>query len=136
TLDRLFRNAVNHGAKRLILCDTVGHATPDGIKNLIRFTRGLVAGTGEKVLIDWHGHNDRGLGVTNSLYAFEFGCDRVHGTALGMGERVGNAALDQVLVNLKLLGMLEGQDLSKLVLYCKLAAKAAHWEIPVNYPLV
>lgn len=116
-LDRLFRNAVDHGARRLCLCDTVGHATPDGIRNLLRFTRNLLDGMGRSdVGIDWHGHNDRGLGVVNTIFAIEFGADRVHGTALGMGERVGNAALDQVLLNLKLLGELPDHDLSKLLL--------------------
>ena len=100
----LFRNAIEHGAKRLCLCDTVGHATPDGIKNLIGWTRNFVRSMGVEVGIDWHGHNDRGLGVTNAIHALEFGADRAHGTILGIGERVGNASLDQVLFNLKLLG--------------------------------
>lgn len=136
-LDKLFRNAVDHGAHRLCICDTVGHATPDGIRNLLRFTRNLLDAMGAKhVGIDWHGHNDRGLGVTNTIFAAEFGADRLHGTALGIGERVGNAALDQVLMNLKLLGELPDYDLSKLLLWCTLAAKACHVPIPFNYPLV
>jgi len=136
-LDRLFRNAVDHGAHRLCLCDTVGHATPDGIRNLLRFTRNLVEAMGveDRVQIDWHGHNDRGLGVTNAIYALEYGADRVHGTCLGVGERVGNAALDQILMNLKLLGELPNQDLSKLLLWCKLTSRACHVPIPHNYPL-
>jgi 2-isopropylmalate synthase len=135
-LDSLFRNAVDHGAHRLCLCDTVGHATPDGIHNLLRFTRNLLNGMGRsEVGIDWHGHNDRGLGVVNTIFAIEFGADRVHGTALGLGERVGNAALDQVLLNLKLLGELPGHDLSKLLLWCKIASRACHVEIPPQYPL-
>lgn len=135
-LDRMFRNAIEHGASRLCLCDTVGHATPDGIRNLIRFTRNLLDGMGCKhVGIDWHGHNDRGLGVVNTIFAIEYGADRVHGTALGIGERVGNAALDQVLLNLKLLGELPDQDLSKLLLWCKVAAQACHVDIPPQYPL-
>src|SRR5262245_49856439 len=92
-LTKLFTTAVEHGAARLIVCDTVGHATPDGIRNLLKFTRNLLDGTGHpEVGIDWHGHNDRGLGVVNSIFAIEFGADRIHGTALGIGERVGNAA--------------------------------------------
>ena len=135
-LDALFRNAVEHGAHRLCVCDTVGHATPDGIRNLLRFTRNLLNGVGRSdVGIDWHGHNDRGLGVVNSIFALEYGADRVHGTALGIGERVGNAALDQILLNLKLLGELENQDLSKLLLWCKTASHATHVEIPPQYPL-
>jgi 2-isopropylmalate synthase len=135
-LQKLFVNAVEHGAQRLVVCDTVGHATPDGIKNLLRFTRNLLDGLGRSdVGIDWHGHNDRGLGVVNSIFAIEYGADRVHGTALGIGERVGNAALDQILLNLSLLGELPGQDLSKLLLWCKTASKATHVPIHPQYPL-
>jgi 2-isopropylmalate synthase len=136
-LTKLFANAVEHGAQRLIVCDTVGHVTPDGIRNLLRFTRNMLDGLGRSdVGIDWHGHNDRGLGVVNSIFAIEYGADRIHGTALGIGERVGNAALDQILVNLKLLGELPDHDLTKLVAWCKLASKATHVPIHPQYPLV
>jgi 2-isopropylmalate synthase len=136
-LGTLFRNAVDHGATRLVICDTVGHVTPDGIRNILKFTRNLLDGMGaHDVGLDWHGHNDRGLGVANTIFAAEFGADRLHGTAMGIGERVGNAALDQVLVNLKLLGELPDHDLSKLLLWCQVAARATHTPIPYNYPLV
>jgi 2-isopropylmalate synthase len=136
-LTKLFTNAVEHGAQRLIVCDTVGHATPDGIRNLLKFTRNVLDGIGRRdVGIDWHGHNDRGLGVVNSIFAIEFGADRIHGTALGIGERVGNAALDQILVNLKLLGELPDRDLTKLVLWCKTASQATRVPIHPQYPLV
>src|SRR5580765_7780580 len=135
-LTKLFTNAVDHGAQRLIVCDTVGHATPDGIKNLLKFTRNMLDGMGRPdVGIDWHGHNDRGLGVVNSIFAIEYGADRVHGTALGIGERVGNAALDQILLNLKLLGELPDHDLSKLLLWCKVASQATRVPIHPQYPL-
>ena len=135
-LHRLFTNAVEHGAHRLIVCDTVGHATPDGIRNLLKFTRNLLDGMGRAdVGIDWHGHNDRGLGVVNTIFAIEYGADRVHGTALGIGERVGNAALDQVLLNLKLLGELPDQDLSKLLLWCQTTSRATRVPIHPQYPL-
>jgi 2-isopropylmalate synthase len=135
-LTKLFTNAVEHGAQRLIVCDTVGHATPDGIRNLLRFTRNTLDGMGRPdVGIDWHGHNDRGLGVVNSIFAIEYGADRIHGTALGIGERVGNAALDQILLNLKLLGELPDHDLTKLVLWCKTAAHATRIPIHSQYPL-
>jgi 2-isopropylmalate synthase len=133
-LDRLFRHAIACGVKRLVLCDTVGHSTPDGIKNLIDWTRGLIQGTGADIKIDWHGHNDRGLAVTNAIIAIEAGADRVHGTCLGVGERVGNASIDQTLLNLKLLGAID-QDLSALVQYCYTVSRALHWPIPKNYPL-
>jgi 2-isopropylmalate synthase len=135
-LTKMFTTAIEHGAARLILCDTVGHATPDGIKNLIKFTRNMLDGMGRpEVGIDWHGHNDRGLGVVNSIFAIEFGADRIHGTALGIGERVGNAALDQILLNLKLLGELPDHDLTKLVLWCKTASAATRIPIHPQYPL-
>jgi 2-isopropylmalate synthase len=136
-LTKLFTSAIEHGAQRLILCDTVGHVTPDGIRNLIKFTRHMLDGMGRgDVGIDWHGHNDRGLGVVNSIFAIEYGADRIHGTALGIGERVGNAALDQILLNLKLLGELPDHDLTKLVLWCKTASQATRVPIHPQYPLV
>jgi 2-isopropylmalate synthase len=136
-LTTLFKSALDHGASRLCLCDTVGHATPDGVRNLLRFAKNVVAGTGAKNIgLDWHGHNDRGLALENALWAFEFGADRVHGTALGIGERVGNAQMELILLNMKLLGQLEGQDLTRLLLYCETVAKAVGWNIPLNYPLV
>ncbi len=136
-LTTLFRAALDHGASRICLSDTVGHATPDGVRNLIQFTRNVIAGTGRTdVGIDWHGHNDRGLALENAIWAFEYGADRVHATGLGIGERVGNAPMELLLLNLKLLGQIEGQDLTKLLDYCQAVARAVHWDIPINYPLV
>lgn len=136
-LTTLFRAAIDHGASRLCLSDTVGHATPDGVRNLIQFTRNVIAGTGRTdVGIDWHGHNDRGLALENAIWAFEYGADRVHATGLGIGERVGNAQMELLLLNLKLLGQLDGQDLTKLLEYCQTIAKAVKWDVAINYPLV
>lgn len=134
-LDPLFRAAIDAGAHGLCLCDTVGHATPDGIRNLIRWTRDLIKGSGAKVQIDWHGHNDRGMAVANAIWAIEAGADRIHGTALGIGERCGNTSMDQLMVNLKLLGLLPDHDLSKMQLYCQLASRACGYAIPINYPV-
>jgi 2-isopropylmalate synthase len=136
-LTALFTAAIDHGATRLCLSDTVGHATPDGVRNLLHFAKSVVAGTGAKDIgLDWHGHNDRGLALENALWAFEYGADRVHGTALGIGERVGNAQMELILLNMKLLGQLEGQDLTRLLQYCETVAKAVGWTVPKNYPLV
>lgn len=134
-LTDLFRAAIDHGATRLCLCDTVGHATPDGVRSLIRFTRNVIEGTGADVKIDWHGHNDRGLALVNSIFALEYGADRVHGCILGIGERVGNAPLDQILINLKLLGVLD-TDLSKLSALATKVSTATRFPIPINYPVV
>ncbi len=133
-LTTLFKTAIDHGATRLCLSDTVGHATPDGVRNLITFTKSVIAGTGATIGIDWHGHNDRGLALENALWALEFGADRVHGTALGIGERVGNAQMELILLNLKLLGLLDGQDLTNLLEYCNVAAKARRLARPHQLP--
>lgn len=136
-LATLFKNAVDHGAARLCLCDTVGHATPDGVRALIDFARSIVAGMGARhVKIDWHGHNDRGLGLVNALFAIEYGADRVHATGLGLGERVGNTAMELLLLNLELAGALPDQDLSSLLQYCQTVSRATGFPIPISYPLV
>lgn len=134
TLRRLFTAAVEEGVDGLCVCDTVGHATPNGVYNLVHFTKDLIRGLGTDTRVDWHGHNDRGFGLGNALSAIEAGADRVHGTVLGMGERVGNTPLDLMLMNLKLLGIHEG-DLSSLADLVDLASKSCDWPIPVNYPV-
>jgi 2-isopropylmalate synthase len=134
-LERIYTAAVEAGARRICLADTVGHATPDGVRNLVRFAKALVAGIGEDVKVDWHGHRDRGFGLSNALTAIVNGADRVHGTALGVGERVGNTEMDLLLVNLKLLGWIEN-DLSRLPEYCRAVAEATQVPLPVNYPVV
>jgi 2-isopropylmalate synthase len=136
TLKALYGAAIRCGARRICLADTVGFATPAGVRSLIRFVQDeIVAPSGESVKIDWHGHRDRGLGVANCLAAIEAGVDRVHGTALGIGERVGNAEMDLLIVNLFLLGLHTG-DLSKLNEYCRLVSEATGIPVPAQYPVV
>ena len=135
-LTTLFRAAIDHGASRICLSDTVGHATPDGVRNLIRFTKDVIAQSGADVGIDWHGHNDRGFALENGIWALEFGADRVHATALGIGERVGNVPMELLLMNMKLLWQLEHRDLTKLLDYVEAVARAVGWQVPINYPLV
>jgi len=116
------------------VCDTVGHATPRGAGSLIRFVREeVVKPTGQCIRIDWHGHSDRGLGVANTLAALAAGADQVHGSALGIGERVGNTPMDQLLVNLRLMGAID-RDLSKLREYCEAVSETVGVPIPPNYP--
>jgi 2-isopropylmalate synthase len=134
TLKRLYGTAIDCGATRICLADTVGHATPDGVKALVEFVRRDIVGE-KGVKIDWHGHRDRGMGLINCLAAIEAGVDRVHATALGVGERVGNAEMDLLIVNLKLLGAHPG-DLSKLPEYCRTVADAVGIPIPLNYPVM
>lgn len=135
TLKALFTTAIEAGAKRVCVCDTCGHATPQGAKALIGYVKAIVKETGEDVKVDWHGHQDRGLGVINTIAAFEAGADRLHGTALGVGERVGNTPMDQLLVNMKLMGYID-RDLSNLSKYCDAASEATGVPIPINYPVV
>ena len=131
----LYTTAIEAGATRICLADTVGHATPWGVRNLVRFIKGVVADTGEDVRIDWHGHRDRGLDVINSLVALAEGVHRVHACGLGIGERVGNTPMDVLLVNLKLLGWLD-RDLRTLPAYCHAVAEATGITIPCNYPVI
>jgi len=135
TLKQLFACAIRAGAKRLCLCDTCGHATPAGAANLVHWTKEWVKDVDETVKIDWHGHSDRGLGVINSIAAIAAGADRVHGCALGIGERVGNTPMDQLLVNLRLMGWIEN-DLSALTDYARVVSESCEVPIPVNYPVV
>ena len=135
-LKALYGHAISWGARRVCLADTVGHATPDGVRRLVKFVKEqIITPSGEKVQLDWHGHRDRGMGVINCLAAIEAGADRVHATALGVGERVGNAEMDLLIVNLHLLGAYKG-NLTKLPEYCRLAAEAVGRPIAVDYPVM
>jgi len=133
----LLTAGVEAGAKRLCLCDTVGAAVPLGVRNLVTWVGQLLEelGVGDDVGIDWHGHRDRGLDVANTLAALEAGATRVHGTALGVGERIGNTPIEQLLVNLKLLGWRD-DDLTDLPEYVDTVSKAVGVPIPVNTPIV
>jgi 2-isopropylmalate synthase len=132
TLTALHATAIAAGARRVCLCDTVGHATPAGVSRLVRFVRAEV---GPDVAIDWHGHRDRGLGLANCLAAIEAGANRVHATALGLGERVGNVAMETLLLNLRLLGAHDG-DLTWLPTYAAHAARIYGVPIPAGHPLI
>lgn len=134
TIRALYTTAIQAGAKAVCVCDTVGHSTPDGARSVVKFVKGIIDEQGGGIRLDWHGHQDRGLGVINSIAAIQGGADQVHGSALGMGERVGNTPMDQLLVNLKLMGWIDN-DLSRLGEYCAVASKACEWPIPHNYPV-
>ncbi len=139
TVKRLYSTAIECGATAIVVCDTVGHATPQGVQALIRFVvEKVIQPSGKSVRLDWHGHSDRGLAVANSLAALAAGADCVHGTALGIGERVGNTQIDQMLVNLKLMGISPWaeQDLTRLKQYCQLVSRSTGVEIPRNYPVL
>jgi isopropylmalate/homocitrate/citramalate synthase len=134
TIRALYSTAIRCGARAVCVCDTVGHATPDGAREVVSFVRKIIDEQGEKIRLDWHGHQDRGLGVINSIAAIQGGADQLHGSALGMGERVGNTPMDQLLVNLKLMGWIDN-NLTRLREYCAKAAEACRWTVPLNYPV-
>src|SRR6478672_1725991 len=134
TIRALYTTAIRCGAKAVCVCDTVGHSTPDGARAVVKFVKNIIEEQGGNIRLDWHGHQDRGLGVINSIAAIQGGADQVHGSALGIGERVGNTPMDQLLVNLKLLGWISN-DLSRLGEYCETAARICDWSVPFNYPV-
>jgi 2-isopropylmalate synthase len=136
TVVTLYSTAIRAGARAIVLCDTVGHATPRGAYNLVKFViENVVKPSGEQIRVDWHGHNDRGLAVANSMAAIAAGAGQVHAAALGLGERVGNTPMEMMLVNLRLLGLFD-HDLSQLKKYSETVARATHTSIPPNYPIV
>src|ERR1035437_7056963 len=139
TVKRLYSTAIHCGARAICICDTAGHATPMGALALVRFVIAeVVKPSGGKIRVDWHGHSDRGLAIANSMAAIIAGANCVHGCALGLGERVGNTQVDQMLVNLKLMGIApwDEQNLTKLKQYCQAVSRATGVPIPANYPVV
>jgi isopropylmalate/homocitrate/citramalate synthase len=136
SLRLLFTTAIRSGASRLCIADTVGHATPNGAKAVVRFVKSVVADLGvADVGIDWHGHRDRGFGVASSIAALEAGATRLHGAALGIGERCGNTPIDLLLVNLVMMGYIE-RDLSGLPAYAAAVARVCDVGIAPNYPVI
>jgi 2-isopropylmalate synthase len=136
TVKRLYSAAIRSGARAIVLCDTVGHATPQGAYNLVRFVIDeVVEPSGQKIRVDWHGHCDRGLAIANSLWAVAAGANQVHAAANSLGERVGNTPMELMLVNLRLMGLID-HDLSHLKEYCERVATATHTTIPPNYPVI
>ena len=134
TLRALYGAAIDAGARRLCVCDTCGHATPTGVRRLLKFVREIADEKGVEVGIDWHGHRDRGLGLINALVAIEAGASRIHGSALGVGERAGNTEMDLLLVNLGLVGWID-RDLTALGAYVQKASDAIGIPFPDNYPV-
>jgi 2-isopropylmalate synthase len=135
TLRKIYTTAIECGARRVCLADTVGHSTPHGVRMLVRYMKQVCEDTGENVKIDWHGHRDRGLGLENAIAAAEAGADRLHVCGLGVGERCGNTPTELLLINLRLMGVIDN-DLSKLGEYCGLIAKACDVDIPFNHPVL
>ncbi len=92
--------AIEAGATTVNIPDTVGYAAPEQFAELIRYLRDHVPNF-KKAVISVHCHNDLGLGVANSLAAVKAGADQVECTINGLGERAGNAALEEVVMAIK-----------------------------------
>jgi 2-isopropylmalate synthase len=135
SLRKLYTTAIHAGASRLCIADTVGHATPEGARAVVRFVQSIIDDCGGGVGIDWHGHRDRDFAIANSMAAMEAGATRLHGAAIGIGERVGNTPMDLLLVNLVLMGNREA-DLSRLGEYASVVAEACRVPLPPNYPVL
>jgi 2-isopropylmalate synthase len=135
TLRALYSTAIRAGARRVCIADTVGHATPHGAAAVVRFIASVIEECGGGVGIDWHGHRDRDFAVINTLAALDAGATRLHGAAIGIGERVGNTPMELLLINLVLMGYLE-RDLSALCEYCDVVSAATDVPIPANYPVI
>ena len=134
-LERLYGAAIERDVERVCISDTVGHATPAGAEAVTRFIRGMVTKSGKSIGVDWHGHRDRDVGVANSIAAFYAGADRIHGSMLGIGERVGNTPIDMLMVNFKLMGLFD-RDLRKLPLYARRVSEVCRVPLPDNYPVL
>ena len=135
SLRLLFTTAIRAGAKRLCVADTVGHSTPNGAKAVVTFVKSVIEELGADVGVDWHGHRDRGFGVAASIAALEAGATRLHGAALGIGERCGNTPIDLLLVNLAMMGYID-RDLTSLPAYCQAVARVCDVRIAPNYPVI
>jgi len=135
SIRKLYTAAINAGAKRLCIADTVGHATPNGARAVVRYVKSIVDELHADVGIDWHGHKDRGFGVSCAVAALEAGATRLHGAALGIGERCGNTPIDLLLVNLVMMGYID-RDISSLGAYCQAVSRACDVPIPANYPVI
>lgn len=134
TIIALHEVAINAGAKRICIADTVGFATDINTTNLIRFYKQEIV-KDRDIKLDWHGHRDRYFAESNALIAAREGVDRVHGTALGVGERCGNTIMEALLVNFKIEGI-KDNDISRLMEYSNFASQILKRPIPENAPII
>ena len=134
-VEHLCQVAVEEGATEITVCDTVGYLTPLGTSKLVQHLRHFLDTKVGKVRLDFHGHNDRGLALANSLAAVAAGADCIQGTVLGIGERAGNAPLDLVMINLQMQGLWNCDTLVNLKEYCLEVARLCNLSIPDKYPV-
>jgi homocitrate synthase NifV len=115
------------------LADTVGILSPEKVKDLVR----RVHRAAPKLEIEFHGHNDLGLAVANTLAALEAGAESVSVTVNGLGERAGNAALEETVMALKVaMGVRCGVEMKGLASICRMVAKASGRPLREDKPVV
>ena len=131
-LKRIYSKAEECGADRVHIADTTGAITPQGIQYLVSELKKDL-----KTNIALHCHNDFGLAVINSIYGVLAGATHVSTTVNGIGERAGNASLEELIMALKIL---YGKDLGFKTKYIKelsdMVSKASGLPIPYNKPVV
>lgn len=133
-LARVFQEVVNAGANRIDIADTVGVMRPSAMFELVKYIRNSVRGN---YILSVHCHNDFGMAVANSVVAVESGADQVHVTVLGVGERAGNAALEEVVAALTFLaGFKTNIKLEFIASTAELVSELFRLEIQPNKPIV
>ncbi len=137
------RMAVESGASRIGIADTVGYLTRKGAYRLTKTIRDLLdvhGENGQRMGIDIHAHNDQGIPLEVVFGAISGGADRFHGTLYGVGERAGNAPLEVILYNitreLNEAGYNKQWDLSKIYDLAKYYSRISGVAIPTHAPLV
>lgn len=132
-VEQLYNAAIDAGAQRVVLCDTVGVMTPTAV----RWWVGEVKKRFKPTQLSWHGHNDFGMGVANTLAALEAGCEIPHTCVNGIGERCGNAAFEEVVMALELLyGKRTGIKIDKLFELSKTVEELTGIPMSIQKPIV
>lgn len=131
-LESFLLDAEACGADRVRIADTVGIATPTSLIGLIHRLKSV-----SHAALEFHAHNDLGMATANAYTALEAGCQAVSVSVTGLGERAGNAALEELAIALKLSGKYETSiDTRKLSSLCTAVSKASGREIVDQKPVV
>jgi 2-isopropylmalate synthase len=136
-LSNVFKTAIEAGAERIVLGDTVGVLTPLSTSHLIRRIKNeVIAPLNKKVPMGIHTHNDFGLAVANTITGVFEGCTYPHTCINGYGERAGNAALEEVATNLERIGIKTGIDLTRLPEISEVCEKYFNQPLALNKAIV
>ncbi|MBP5208935.1 MAG: 2-isopropylmalate synthase [Clostridia bacterium] len=138
-LCRVLQTAADAGAATLNIPDTVGYTTPAEMASLIEYVKEHVKGA-DSLTLAAHCHNDLGLAVANSLSAVAAGAGQVECTVNGIGERAGNAALEEIVMGLKIRGdatdACTGVDTTQIYRTSRLVYATVGAHAPKNKPIV